>query len=114
MVSLSLRQIARVSPGTRGPAGQRRHSRRGIIGSAPPGARGQHALSPIDIEGRPIPSGQLTLPNGRPASGIMRVLFITGNRAGFYRPTFELVGGTSVQMTIVAISERAKRAATIK
>lgn len=74
----------------------------GIIGSAPSGARGQNALSPIDIEGRPIPSGQLTLPNGRLASGIMRVLFITGNRPGFYRPTFELVGGTSVQMTIVA------------
>jgi hypothetical protein len=74
----------------------------GIIGSAPPGARGQNALSPIDIEGRPIPSGQLTLPNGRPASGIMRVLFITGNRPGFYRPTFELMGGTSVQMTMVA------------
>lgn len=74
----------------------------GIIGSAPEGAQGQIALSPIDIEGRPIPSGQLTLPNGRPASGIMRVLFVTGNRPGFYRPTFELVGGTSVQMTIVA------------
>jgi len=73
-----------------------------IIGSAPPGARRQNALSPIDIEGRPIPSGQLTLPNGRPASGIMRVLFITGNRPGFYRPTFELMGGASVQMTVVA------------
>ncbi len=74
----------------------------GIIGSAPPGARGQNALSPIDIEGRPIRSGQLMQPNGRPAAGIMRVLFITGNRPGFYRPTFALMGGTSVQMTIVA------------
>ncbi len=74
----------------------------GIIESAPPAARGQTALSPINIDGGPIPSGQLTLPNGLPASGIMRVLFVTGNRPGFYRPTFELVGGTSVQVTIVA------------
>jgi hypothetical protein len=75
----------------------------GIIGSAPPGASGQRAFSPSDAAGRPILSGQLTLPNGDPAHGILRVLFRAGDQPGNYTPTFELEGGTSVQMTIVAV-----------
>ncbi len=54
----------------------------GISGAAPPGAAGQVALSPIDAAGGPILSGQLTLPNGNPARGVLRVLFVTGNRSG--------------------------------
>lgn len=84
----------------------------GIIGAAPSGAKGQSAASPVGADGKPILSGQL-----RPSPaysigsdgegaipGLLGVQFRVGDKAGPYRPTFELIGGTSFQFTLEAVS----------
>ena len=76
----------------------------GIVGAAPMGARGQQAFSPTVEAGRPVLSGQLALPSGEPAHGIMRVLFRAGNQPGNYTPAFELEDGTTTRVTVVAVA----------
>jgi hypothetical protein len=78
----------------------------GVIGSAPAGATGQSAVSPVGASGNPILSG--TVPRapqfgGIKDNGIMPVRFRTGSVPGEYRPTFELIGGNSVQFVIIAV-----------
>ncbi len=76
----------------------------GIIGKAPEGAKGQSAASPLGADGKPLLSGQL---NGYgtavPVAGLLPVRFTVGNQVGAYQPTFELVGGNSVQATVNAV-----------
>lgn len=79
----------------------------GIIGAAPTGAKGQSATSPTGADGKSILSGKLTrhekFPGGgKPNPGLLPVRFHTGDKPGLYRPTFELIGGNSVQATIEA------------
>ena len=77
----------------------------GIIGQAPEGAKGQSAASPVAADGRPILSGQL---NGYGTTtsvpGLLPVRFTVGDKAGAYRPTFELTGGNRVQVTVNSVN----------
>lgn len=80
----------------------------GVIGSAPQGATGQRAVSPVGPDGKPVLSGLLPRAamypgGGLKDNGIMPVSFRTGNMPGEYRPTFELIGGTSTQLVIIAV-----------
>lgn len=78
----------------------------GVIGSAPRGATGQRALSPVGAAGKPILSGSLNRApefGGTEGDGIMPVSFRTGNIPGEYRPTFELIGGNATQFVIIAV-----------
>ena len=78
----------------------------GIIGSAPDGAKGQAATSPIGPSGKPVLSGQVLRDPGFPKGGgqvvpgLLSVEFRAGDRSGAYRPTFELAGGNAVQLVI--------------
>ncbi len=79
----------------------------GIIGAAPAGAKGQSALSPVGRDGKPTLSGAVArhakFPNGgKPNPGLLPVQFRAGDKAGAYRPTFELIGGNAFQFTIEA------------
>ncbi|MFY9314646.1 MAG: hypothetical protein WAO95_03695 [Burkholderiales bacterium] len=79
----------------------------GIIGAAPAGAKGQSATSPVGVDGKAILSGKATrhekFPGGgKPNPGLLPVSFHTGDKAGPYRPTFELIGGNTFQYTIEA------------
>lgn len=84
----------------------------GIIGEAPAEAHGQLASSPLGADGKPILSGDaLRHPafppaanGGKPNPGLLLVAFRSGDRAGAYRPTFELIGGNSFRYTIDAVS----------
>ncbi len=76
----------------------------GVIGSAPQGATGQRASSPVGADGKPVLSGSLhgaAEYGGAKADGIMPVSFRTGSMPGEYRPTFELIGGNAVQFTVI-------------
>lgn len=80
----------------------------GVIGSAPQGATGQRAVSPVGADGKPVLSGLLPRAamypgGGLKDNGITPVSFRTGNMPGEYRPTFELIGGTSAQFVIIAV-----------
>ncbi len=78
----------------------------GIIGSAPEGAKGQAATSPVRPDGTPILSGEITrdagypMGGGQPNPGLLAIEFRAGDRPGSYRPTFELEGGAAFQFTI--------------
>lgn len=78
----------------------------GIIGAAPEGATGQAATSPLGTDGKPLLSGRVLRDagfpagGGKPVPGLLAVSFRAGDRAGFYRPTFELTGGNAVQLAI--------------
>jgi hypothetical protein len=79
----------------------------GIVGAAPEGAKGQAAASPRGAGGRPILSGQVLRDakfpgGGKPNPGLLPVQFNAGDKPGLYRPTFELIGGNSVQFTLAA------------
>lgn len=75
----------------------------GIIPAAPAGATGQRASAPTDTgAGKPQLSGTLINAQGSVVPGIIRVLFHTGDKPGIYQPTFELIDGTSVKVTVIA------------
>jgi hypothetical protein len=79
----------------------------GIVGAAPAGAKGQSATSPARSDGKLILSGQVLrhakFPGGgKPNPGLLAVRFHAGDKAGAYRPTFELIGGNSFQYTVEA------------
>jgi hypothetical protein len=82
----------------------------GIIGSAPQGATGQAATSPIGASGAPVLSGQTprhaayppAAGGGKPNPGLLTIQFKVGSLPGLYRPTVELIGGDSYQFTIEA------------
>ena len=76
----------------------------GIIGKAPMGATGQSAASPMTASGTPILSGQLPgYGTTTPVPGLLPVLFTAGSLPGTYQPTFELLGGNSVQATVKVV-----------
>ena len=85
----------------------------GIIGAAPPGAKGQAATSPIGADGAPILSGEVlrnpgfppAAGGGKPNPGLLPVQFRAGDKPGLYRPTFELIGGNSYQFTLEAVDD---------
>jgi hypothetical protein len=82
----------------------------GIIGAAPQGATGQTATSPIGANGLPLLSGEILRHAGYPVAahggktnpGLLAIQFKAGNKAGWYRPTIELLGGNAVQFSIEA------------
>lgn len=84
----------------------------GIIGAAPEGAKGQSATSPIGVDGKPVLSGEVLRSSafppaaggGKPNPGLLTVEFRAGDKAGLYRPTFELISGNSVQFTLEAVT----------
>lgn len=86
----------------------------GIIGAAPAGARGQSATSPKATDGKPILSGEVlrnkafppAAGGGKPNPGLLPVEFRAGDKAGFYRPTFELINGNSYRFTLEAVTGR--------
>jgi hypothetical protein len=86
----------------------------GIIGVAPQGAKGQAATSPVGADGKPILSGEAlrnaafpaAAGGGKPNPGLLVVQFRAGDKAGVYRPTFELIGGNSYQFTLEAVEGR--------
>jgi len=73
----------------------------GIIGAAPPEAKGQSATSPTGSNGTSVLSGQVLRnagfgpTGGRPNSGLLAIQFRAGDKPGLYRPTVELIGGNS-------------------
>ncbi len=79
----------------------------GIIGAAPAGATGQAATSPLDAAGRPLLSGEVVrdaghrMAGGQPNPGLLVVEFRAGDLPGRYQPTFALLDGNQVQLTIV-------------
>ncbi len=82
----------------------------GIIGAAPQGATGQAATSPVGTDGMPLLSGAVlrhagypaAVGGGKPNPGLLAIQFKTGDKAGLYRPTVELIGGNAVQFTVEA------------
>ena len=83
----------------------------GIIGAAPPGAKGQSATSPVGADGKPVLSGDalrnaafpVAAGGGKPNPGLLLTQFRAGNKAGMYRPRFELIDGNSYQFTLEAV-----------
>jgi hypothetical protein len=83
----------------------------GDIGAAPDGAKGQSAVSPKGNDGKLILSGNAlrnaayaaAAGGGKPNPGLLVVEFRAGDKAGFYRPTFELIDGNSVQFALEAL-----------
>lgn len=83
----------------------------GIIGAAQQGAKGQTAASPIGADGKPVLSGEVlrsaafppTAGGGKVNAGLLVIQFRTGDKAGLYRPTFELIDGNSYQFTLEAV-----------
>lgn len=86
----------------------------GIIGAAPEGAKGQSATSPRGADGKPVLSGEVLRSNAFPAAagggkinpGLLTIEFRAGDKAGLYRPTFELIDGNSFQFTLEAQAPR--------
>lgn len=86
----------------------------GIIGAAPQGAKGQSATSPIGADGKPVLSGEVlrsaafppAAGGGKPNPGLLPIQFRTGDKAGLYRPTVELLSGNSYQFTLEAVEGR--------
>lgn len=86
----------------------------GIIGSAPQGAKGQVASSPVGADGKLILSGEalrnVAFPaaagGGKPNPGLLLAEFRAGDKVGMYRPTFELIDGNSYQFTLEAVERR--------
>ena len=84
----------------------------GIIGAAPEGAKGQSATSPRGPDGKPVLSGEVlrsaafppAVGGGKPNPGLFPVEFRAGDKAGIYRPTFELIDGNSVQFTLEVVT----------
>jgi len=84
----------------------------GIIGAAPPGAAGQAATSPIGADGMPLLSGEVlrhaaypaAANGGKPNPGLLAIQFKTGDKAGLYRPTIELIDGNSYQFTVEVLT----------
>jgi hypothetical protein len=82
----------------------------GIIGSAPQGATGQAASSPVGADGLPLLSGEVlrstgyppAANGGKPNPGLLVIQFKAGDKAGLYRPTVELIGGNAFQFTVEA------------
>ncbi len=80
----------------------------GIIGAAPASAKGQSAISPVCADGKPVLSGEVlrnaafppAAGGGKPNPGLLTVEFRAGDKAGLYRPIFELINGNSVQFTL--------------
>lgn len=83
----------------------------GIIGAAPEGSKGQSATSPKGADGMPVLSGEVprntafppAAGGGKPNPGLLPVEFRVGDKAGLYRPTFELIDGNSYQFTLEAV-----------
>lgn len=86
----------------------------GIIGAAPEGAKGQSATSPRDKDGKPVLSGEVlrsaafppAAGGGKINPGLLTVEFRAGDKAGLYRPTFELIDGNSYRFTLEAQAPR--------
>lgn len=86
----------------------------GIIGAAPPEAKGQSARSPLGSDGKPVLSGEAlrstafppAAGGGKPNQGLLTVEFRAGDKPGLYRPTFELIDGNSYQFTLEAADLR--------
>lgn len=78
----------------------------GIIGAAPPGAKGQAATSVLGPDGKPVLSGEsvrhpsFPTGGGAPVPGLLVVAFRAGDLPGAYQPTFELIDGNAVKFTI--------------
>jgi len=80
----------------------------GIIGAAPQGATGQAATTPLRADGMPLLSGEVlrnagyppAANGGKPNPGLLAIQFKTGDKAGLYRPTVELIGGNAFQFTV--------------
>jgi len=81
----------------------------GIIGAAPPEAKGQAAVSPAGADGTALLSGQVLRntgfgpTGGKPNPGLLAIQFRAGDKPGLYRPTVELIGGNSYQFTIEVV-----------
>lgn len=81
----------------------------GIIGAAPPEARGQAASHLIGTDGVPVLSGAVPRhagsgpTGGQPVPGLLAIAFRAGDKPGLYRPTVELMGGNHHQFTIEVI-----------
>jgi len=81
----------------------------GIIGAAPPEAKGQSASSPTGSDGTPVLSGQVLRnagfgpTGGKPNAGLLTIQFRAGDKPGLYQPTVELIGGNSYQFTIEVV-----------
>lgn len=86
----------------------------GIVGAAPEGAKGQSATSPRGADGKPVLSGEVLRSSAFPPAagggkinpGLLTIEFRTGDKAGLYRPTVELIGGNSFQFTLEAQAPR--------
>lgn len=86
----------------------------GIICAAPEGAKGQSVTSPRGPDGKPVLSGEvlrnaafpLGAGGGKPNPGLMPAELRAGDKAGLYRPTFELIDGNSYRFTLVAVHGR--------
>lgn len=86
----------------------------GIVGAAPTGAKGQSATSPRGTDGKLILSGEVlrntafppAAGGGKPNPGLLPVEFRTGDKAGLYKPTFELIDGNSYQFTLETVTGR--------
>lgn len=86
----------------------------GIVGAAPEGAKGQSATSPRGADGKPVLSGEVlrnavfppAAGGGKPNPGLLPVEFKVGDKAGHYRPTFELIDGNGYQFTLEAVADR--------
>ena len=81
----------------------------GIIGAAPPDAKGQAAFHPMGTDGAPVLSGAVPRhagfgpAGGQPVPGLLTIGFRAGDKPGLYRPTVELIGGNHHQFTIKVI-----------
>lgn len=86
----------------------------GIVGAAPEGAKGQSATSPRGADGKPVLSGEVLRSSAFPPAagggkinpGLLTIEFRAGDKAGLYRPTFELLGGNGYQFTLEAQAPR--------
>ena len=78
--------------------------------SAPPGATGQTIACPNGPEGKPVLSGDVlrsakfpeAAGGGKPADGLLPIVFHSGDKPGPYRLKIEMIGGNSIQYTFNA------------
>ena len=84
----------------------------GIIGTAPQGATGQAATSPLGADDAPVLSGAVlrdagfpvTAQGGKPNPGLLAIQFKAGDKLRLYQPTIELIGGNSYRYTVEVVA----------
>jgi hypothetical protein len=79
----------------------------GTIVATPPGANGQTIASPHGAGGKQVLSGEVlrsakfpeAAGGGKPADGLLPIVFHSGDKSGPYRLRIEMIGGNTIQYT---------------